>query len=273
MPGLEVFRWTAPGAGPKTADPRLPCPQAPLQSMTTAVSLPIPVPAFVPATPFRDWTGHGRGRPPASSSSTDGAPPVAGPGHEDRGSRSSTRPPRGRPPKRLHQPRRRAEVTTPTRRSAPDRPERRSRPKPGDIATEPPRAVVASHRRPMREPAGWSLSQTTRWRMTRCRFTCGEPPTRLSGESQSSHHGFPFGCDSVQGAQHASPYLVDHRSIVTDRGPAASREARRWSLERIASDPVPMRPLRFREPPHRTQPGLCHARKRQQRAECTSNLP
>lgn len=66
MPGLEGFRWTAPGAGPKTADPRLPCPQAPLQSMTTAVSLPIPVPAFAPATPFRDWTGHGRGRPPAS---------------------------------------------------------------------------------------------------------------------------------------------------------------------------------------------------------------
>jgi len=228
---------------------------------------------FAPASPF--GTGPDTvadGRLPRGAS-TVGAPPVAGPGHEDRDSRSSTRPPRGRPPKRLHHPRRRAEVATPTRRSTSDCPERGSRPKPGAIASEPPRAGVASYRRPKREPAAWSLSQTTRRRMTRSRFTCGEPPTRLSGESQSSHHGFPFGCDSDRGAQHASPYLVDHRPIVTDRGPAASREIRRWSLERIASDPVPMKPLRFREPPHRTQPGLRQARRLQRRVGCTSNLP
>jgi hypothetical protein len=75
--------------------------------------------------------------------------------------------------------------------------------------------------------------------MTRCRFTCGEPPTRLSGESQSSHHGFPFGCDSDQGAQHASPYSsTTGRSsqIVDPRQAARPSVAARADRKRSGAD-------------------------------------
>jgi hypothetical protein len=69
----------------------------------------------------------------------------------------------------------------------------------------------------------------------------------------------PVGCDSESGERNTqSPCSADHRTIVTDRGPAASREALPVVARGIASDPVPMKPLRFREPPHRTQPGLPH---------------
>jgi hypothetical protein len=76
-----------------------------------------------------------------------------------------------------------------------------------------------------------NLSRPRATRMACIRSTLGEPPTQLSGESQSSHRELSVGCDSDRGAQYAITVLVDHRSIVTDRESAASREVLRWSLE------------------------------------------
>lgn len=67
--------------------------------------------------------------------------------------------PWGRSPKRLHHPknggpRSRHEPEGPCRTAPSDH----SRPKPEAFATEPPRVGVASHRRPLREPAGVELA-------------------------------------------------------------------------------------------------------------------
>jgi len=63
--GLEVFRWSARAHDPKTTPPRLPCPQAPLQSFTPAASLSIPVSAPSSADPFGSAPSRSHGRPPA----------------------------------------------------------------------------------------------------------------------------------------------------------------------------------------------------------------
>jgi hypothetical protein len=61
------------------------------------------------------------------------------------------------------------------------------------------------------------------------------------------------------------PPFDRHRSRTRGkpRGPSVAARG-------IASDPAPMKPLRYREPPHRTQPGLRHARRRRRRTECTN---
>jgi hypothetical protein len=121
------------------------------------------------------------GRLPASSSIVAGAPAMTDSDRADRSPRSSTHRAAGAtseeaapsgPMDRGHD----------TNRKGPYRtaPSERPRPKPGAIATEPPRAGVASHRRPCRipqlpapkshirearharEPEASSLSQTTR---------------------------------------------------------------------------------------------------------------
>lgn len=53
-------------SNPKTAHPHLPCPQAPLQSLTTAVSLSTPVPALPSADPFGSAPSRGCERLPAT---------------------------------------------------------------------------------------------------------------------------------------------------------------------------------------------------------------
>lgn len=51
--GLEVFRSSRWADNPRTARPRLPCPLAPLQSMTAAASLSTPASVPRPGRPFR----------------------------------------------------------------------------------------------------------------------------------------------------------------------------------------------------------------------------
>jgi len=130
---------------------------------------------------------------------------------------------RGRPPKKLHLPRidgwrSRHEPEGSFRTAPSDDP----RPKSEDITAEPPRAEVASHCRPMREPAAPSLSATTRKSMTGRRV----PPAKFSNwpseEVQSSHHHFPFGFDSDEGERNAFTVPVQPPPIVADRQPAAS---------------------------------------------------
>lgn len=93
--------------------------------------------------------------------------------------------PWGRSPKRLHHPRNggprsRHEPEGPCRTAPSDH----SRPKPEAFATEPPRVGVASHRRPLREPAGVELAaDNTQVHERLVVFTLSEPPTRLSEES------------------------------------------------------------------------------------------
>lgn len=82
-----------------------------------------------------------------------------------------------------------------------------------------------------RGPEASSLSQTTRRLTNHRRFTLGEPPTQLSGESQSSLFDSLPDVTPSRERNAQSPCSVDHRSIVTDREPAASREALRWPLE------------------------------------------
>lgn len=53
-------------SNPKTVHPHLPCPQAPLQSLTTAVSLSTPVPALPSADPFESAPSRGCERLPAT---------------------------------------------------------------------------------------------------------------------------------------------------------------------------------------------------------------
>jgi hypothetical protein len=76
-----------PGGGPKTPYPRLPCPQAPLQSMTTAVSQPIPVSATPVDLPFRTGLSSVAHRCLYRTASITGAPPMAAPTTSGRASK------------------------------------------------------------------------------------------------------------------------------------------------------------------------------------------
>lgn len=67
-PALGSFGLSRRAGGPKTARPHLPCPQAPLQSITAAASLSIPVLALPSADPFGSAPSRGCEHLPAPKS-------------------------------------------------------------------------------------------------------------------------------------------------------------------------------------------------------------
>jgi hypothetical protein len=241
------------GSGRRSEDryPRLPCPQAPLQSMTAAVSPTIPLLGSArPTSPFgRERTreraaacielGSRRRADDTRLRSREPEPSVQHPATHGGDLR------RGRHRPRTDGRRSRRDA----RRHAPDRPERTlpteagcsryrapsgqggkpppASPHPATAGPEGPLSRSGTHER----ARGVELVTDHPQVHDTSSFTLGEPPTRLSGESQSSRRDFhpdvtPRGERNTQ-----SPCSTDHRSIVTDRGPAASREALRWPLE------------------------------------------
>jgi len=164
------------------------------------------------------------------------------------------RPRRGRPPKKLHQPR----IDGRRSRHEPEglyrtAPSEGSRPKPGHIATEPPRAGVASHCRPTREPAAPSLSETTRRSVTGRRVPPASPPTRLSEERLIVASLLPLRISPMRESD--TPSLCPfghHRSLPIVSPQQAARPS--VTIRAIASDPASTRRLRFRESSRRFHP-------------------
>lgn len=241
---------------PKIAHPHLPCPQAPLQSLTTAASLSTPVPALPSADPFGSAPSRGGERLPASRWPSAGEPtndqlrpegrnpsmqhpfdPDGGDLRRSCTSRESMGRGRGTNPK---------VCTGPPRAKV-------SRPKPGYIATEPPRAGVASHRRRKREPAAPSLSETTRRSVTGRRVPPASPPTRLSEERLIVAPLLPLRISPMRESDaHSLCPFGHHRSLPIVSPQQAARPS--VTIRAIASDPASTRRLRFRESSHRFHP-------------------
>lgn len=195
--------------------------------MTAAASQPIPLSARPAGKPFRDRPGkradgclhRARSSPARQRRPT----PIARIGALE----AAPIEPRGRPPKRLHLPDRWTEVTTrtarahigPPRANALDRSRERLLPSPlgpGWQATADHAASrgcrlrrATSARHDTREsPRRRACHRQHAGNMTKSSFiTLGEPPTRLSEESQSSHRDIPTDVTPCGGAQYAIAVL------------------------------------------------------------------
>jgi hypothetical protein len=164
-----------------------------------------------------------------------------------------------------------AEVTARARRFVPDRPEQSLSAEAGSVRYRAPSSRDGKPPSTVEGARGVELAaDNTQVHERIVVFTLSEPPTRRSEESQSSHHCFPSGCDSDGGERYAfavpgQPPVDRHRSRVRGkpRGPSVAARG-------IASDPVPTRRLRFREPLHRMRSTSVHARKHDQASSTTS---
>lgn len=241
---------------PKIAHPHLPCPQAPLQSLTTAASLSTPVPALPSADPFGSAPSRGGEHLPASRWPSAGEPtndrfrpegrnpsmqhpfdPDGGDLRRSCTSRESMGGGRGTNPK---------VCTGPPRAKALGRNRETSLP-------SPLKPEVASHCRPTREPAAPSLSETTRRSVTGRRVPPASPPTRLSEERLIVASLLPLRISPMRESD--TPSLCPfghHRSLPIVSPQQAARPS--VTIRAIASDPASTRRLRFRESSRRFHP-------------------
>jgi hypothetical protein len=162
---------------------------------------------------------------------------------------------RGRPPKKLHQPRidgrRSRHQPEGSYRTAPSED---PRPKPREVAAEPPRVGVASHRRPTREPAAKKLvrdnTQDHDW--PSCTTSESSDPTfrRKLGRRIATS---PSDLTPMRESDTPSLYpFAHHRPLPIVDPQQAARSA--VTIRVIASDPASTRRLRFRESSRRFHP-------------------
>lgn len=228
MLGLEVFRIICRTIDPKIDRPCLPCPQAPLQSITAAASLTTPasVPWRVPSS-----------RMSAGAQASDTVRPENRPEGRIAGTAPSA--PTGTTCRsRPNAPWTEAEVATGPQGSEPDRPSRHPRPRPRLPASEPP----TDRRRQAIDGVGGDPRWPTRHERHAGTTSSSERSQRASDPTlrrkPCRREIVPVGCDSERGEMHATLHLPpgsDRRRSCARSKPRTPRMTESVASDRHAS--------------------------------------